>query len=136
MRCCTCQICCLSAATAKAFTTVFAGFALTFLSSPNIILTHAFVAGLVLVLMRQMPGIVKMPVFLTSFVATVTRLFKMLEKSLVFISFSVASNFSKAPFDMAFELLAFIDFMAFFMGAMFTMEEESKSKIKQSVCPM
>merc|ERR1719281_2028991 len=81
-RCCTdrakpLQICFLSAATGKAFTTVFAGFAFTLVSLPKIILVHAFVAGLVLVLMRHRPGMVNTPVFLTSFVATVTRLFRM-----------------------------------------------------------
>merc|ERR1711981_864688 len=82
--------------------------------------------------MRQMPGIVKMPVFLTSLLATVTRLFKMLEQSFVFISFSVAINFTKAPFVIAFEPPAFIAFMAF-MGAMFTLEEEYESKSKQMI---
>merc|ERR1711924_93571 len=53
----------------KAFTKVFAGFALTLVSLPNITFTHAFVAGLLRVLMRQIPGSVKMPVFFTSFVA-------------------------------------------------------------------
>merc|ERR1711924_54966 len=91
------QICFLSAATAKAFTTVFAGFALTLVSLPNIILTPALVAGLTLVLMRQMPGIVKIPVFLTSLVATVTRLFNTLEQAFVFKSCSVAIAFNNAP---------------------------------------
>merc|ERR1711981_1191068 len=73
--------------------------------------------------MRQMPGMVKMPVFLTSFVATVTRLFKMLEQSLVFISFSVAIIFTKAPFDIAFEVPAFLMAFIAFMGAMLELRE-------------
>merc|ERR1712159_848860 len=88
----------------------------------NIILTHAFVAGLFLVLMRQRPGRVKMPVFLTSFVARATRLFKILEQSLVFISFSVAIAFNKTPFVIGLlPLDAFMAFIAFiaFMGAIF-----------------
>merc|ERR1712224_609695 len=98
-RCCTdrvkpLQICFLSAATGKAFTTVFAGFAFTLVSLPKIILVHAFVAGLVLVLMRQRPGTANTPVFLTSFAATVTRLFKIFEQSLVFMSCSVATDFN------------------------------------------
>merc|ERR1712178_222079 len=39
--------------------------AFTCVSLPNIILTQALVAGLVLVLMRQTPGIAKTPVFFT-----------------------------------------------------------------------
>merc|ERR1711981_667149 len=80
--------------------------------------------------MRQMPGIVNTPVFLTSFVATVTRLFKMLEQSFVFMSCSVAIAFTKAPFVIAFEppdfiaFGAFIAFIDFFMGAMFETKEE------------
>merc|ERR1712118_118292 len=93
----TAQICCFKAAAGKAFTTVFAGFAFTFVSLPKIILVHAFVAGLVLVLMRQRPGMVNTPVFLTSFAATVTRLFKIFEQSLVFISCSVAMDFNNSP---------------------------------------
>merc|ERR1719248_410364 len=104
------QICFLRAATAKAFTTVFAGFAFTLVSLPNITFTHAFVAGLVLVLIRQTPGMVNTPDFLTSLVATVTRLFKMLEQAFVFKPCSVAMAFNKAPFVIAFAP-AFIDFM-------------------------
>merc|ERR1719460_368769 len=77
----------------------------------EIILVHAFVAGLVLVLMRQIPGMVNTPVFLTSFAATVTRLFSTLEQALVFMSCSVAIAFNKAPFVMAFAAPAFMDFM-------------------------
>merc|ERR1719248_25707 len=104
------QICFLSAATGKALTTVFAGFALTLVSLPNITLTHAFVAGLVLVLMRQMPGKVKTPFFLTSLVPTETRLFKTLEQAFVFKPCSVAIAFNRAPLLIAFAP-AFIDFM-------------------------
>merc|ERR1719335_2058595 len=105
------QICCLSAATAKAFTTVFAGFALTFVSLPNITLTHAFVAGLVLVLMRQTPGMVNTPDFFTSVVATVTKLFSTLEQAFVFNPCSVAIAFNRAPFVIAFAPPAFMDFI-------------------------
>merc|ERR1711970_656513 len=68
------QIWFLSAATAKAFTTVFAGCAFTFFSTPNITLTPAFLAGFPLVLMRATPGMVKMPVFFTSAVAIAAKL--------------------------------------------------------------
>merc|ERR1712014_376342 len=56
---------------------------------------------------------VNMPDFLTSLVATVTRLFKMLEQAFVFKPCSVAMAFSKAPFVIAFAPPAF---MAFFIG--------------------
>merc|ERR1711869_126083 len=101
------QICFLSAATGKAFTTVFAGFALTLVSLPNITFTHAFVAGLVLVLMRQMPGNVKTPFFFTSLVPTATRLFKTLEQAFVFKPCSVAMAFKRATLLMAFAPPAF-----------------------------
>merc|ERR1711934_1116689 len=105
-RCCTdrakpLQICFFSAATGKAFTTVFAGFAFTLVSLPNIILTPAFVAGFVLVLMRQRPGTVKIPAFLTSVVAIVTKLLITSEQAFCFKLCSVASAFVKAPFVIA-----------------------------------
>merc|ERR1711904_324829 len=104
------QICFFSAATGKAFTTVFAGFAFTLVSLPKIIFVHAFVAGLVLVLMRHRPGTAKTPVFLTSFAATDTRLFSTLEQAFVFKPCSVAIAFNKAPLVIAFAP-AFMDFM-------------------------
>merc|ERR1719421_2154816 len=100
------QICFLSAATGKAFTTVFAGFALTLVSLPNITFTHAFVA----VLMRQIPGSVKMPVFFTSFVARAARLVITPEQAFCFKPCSVAMAFVNAPFVIAFAL-AFMDFI-------------------------
>merc|ERR1719158_966730 len=54
------------AATAKALTTVLAGLAFTTTSFPNIIFFPALVAGFTLVLIRQSPGRVKMPVDFTS----------------------------------------------------------------------
>merc|ERR1719269_218425 len=124
-------LCFFSAATGKAFTTVFAGFAFTLVSLPNIILTPALVAGLTLVLMRQMPGRVKMPFFLTSLVATVTREFSTPEQAFVFKSCSVAIAFNKAPLVIALAPPFFIDFIGGNM--MFTEELESNSKSKQMV---
>lgn len=118
----------MNAAAGKAFTTVFAGFAFTLVSLPKIILVHAFVAGLVLVLMRQRPGILKIPVFFTSFAATVTRLFKILEQSLVFISCSVAIDFNNSPFVIAFAEPVFIAFM----GAMVMTEGLSEAERSNS----
>merc|ERR1719326_1728313 len=121
------QICCLRAAAAKAFTTVLAGLAFTFLISPKISLVQAFVAGLTLVLMRQRPGMVKMPVFFTSFAAMSPRVLRIAEHSLFFMLCSVAIAVIKAPLVigpplfLAFMLfmlfMAFIAFIAF-MGAM------------------
>merc|ERR1719421_2345552 len=122
------QICFLSAATGKAFTTVFAGFALTLVSLPNITFTHAFVAGLVLVLMRQMPGSVKTPFFFTSFVPTDTRLFKTLEHAFVFKPCSVAMAFKRAPLVMAFEPPFFV---AFFIGGNMMLKDWCESKEKE-----
>merc|ERR1719174_3659512 len=118
------QICFFRAATGKALTTVFAGCAFTFFSSPNIILTPAFVAGLTRVLMRQRPGMVKMPFFFTSAVAIATKLSSTSEQAFCFNSCSVAIAFVKAPFVIALlpedfmEAARFIAFMVFmaFMG--------------------
>merc|ERR1711953_1315333 len=106
--------CCFSAATGNAFTTVFAGFAFTLVSLPKIILTPAFVAGFMRVLMRQTPGMVNTPVFFTSLVASATRLSITWEHSFCFMPCSFAIAFVRAPFVIAFAA-AFIDFIA---GAM------------------
>merc|ERR1719375_1972232 len=94
-----------------AFTMVFAGLALTLVSLPNMILTPAFVAGLVLVFRRQSPGMVKTPFFLTSAVAMATRLLMTSEQAFCFNSCSVARAFVIAPLLIAFLPLAFMDFM-------------------------
>merc|ERR1712185_286758 len=57
------------AATGYAFTIVRAGFAFTMTTFPKTSLLPALVAGLVRVLILTRPGIVKMPVLLTSLVA-------------------------------------------------------------------
>merc|ERR1712039_532316 len=62
-----------SAATAKALTTVLAGFAFTITSLPKISFLPAFVAGFMRVLIMHRPGIVHFPVFFTSCVATLVR---------------------------------------------------------------
>merc|ERR1719169_319777 len=71
---------------------------------------------------------VKMPVFFTSLVATVTRLFNTFEQAFVFKSCSVAIAFNKAPFVIALAPPFFIDFMGGNM--MFTKAEEGKNKSK------
>merc|ERR1719191_2363317 len=111
------QIWALSAATGKAFTTVLAGFAFTFISWPKAILTPALVAGLTRVLILQSPGMVKIPVFLTSVVARVAKLSRRPEHTFVFISCCSASVLTRAPLVMTADFMAFIAFMLF-MGAM------------------
>merc|ERR1712072_1159998 len=105
----------LSAAAGKAFTTVLAGFAFTFCSTPNIILTPALVAGLVLVLMRTRPGMANTPVFLTPLVAMAARDSNTTEHSFVFKSCSVAIALIMAPLVMALApaFIVFIVFIAF-----------------------
>merc|ERR1711943_166657 len=93
------QICALSAATGKALTTVLAGFAFTFISWPKAILTPALVAGLTRVLILQRPGMVKMPVFFTSVVASVARLSRITEHAGPLSSCFSAKAFTIAPFD-------------------------------------
>merc|ERR1719375_1345425 len=100
-----------------AFTMVFAGFAFTLVSLPNMILTPALVAGLVLVFKRQSPGIVKTPFFLTSAVAIATRLLITSEQAFCLSSCSVARAFVIAPLLIAFLPPAFMDFMG---GSMLT----------------
>merc|ERR1712093_505117 len=95
--------------------TVLAGLAFTFISWPNAILTPASVAGFTRVLILQRPGIVKMPAFFTSAVASVAKLSRRPEQTFVFISCCSASILTRAPLVMALPP-AFIVFMAF-MGA-------------------
>merc|ERR1712216_26269 len=114
----TSQICALSAATGKAFTIVLAGFAFTFISWPKAILTPALVAGFTRVLILQRPGIVKIPVFFTSVVASTTKLSRRPAHAFVFISCFSASVLTRAPLVMTLlpDFMAFIAFMVF-MGA-------------------
>merc|ERR1719265_3044868 len=120
------QICLFNAATGYAFTTVFAGFAFTLVSLPNITLTPAFVAGLVRVLIRQTPGTVKIPLLLTSFVAMATKLLITCEHAFCFKPLSVARCFIMVPFDIALAP-AFIDF---FMGGNMLTDKKNTSKRK------
>merc|ERR1719453_2650498 len=111
------QIWALRAATGKAFTTVLAGFALTFISCPKTILTPALVAGFTRVLILQRPGIVKIPVFFTSAVARVAKLARRPLHTFVFISCFSAISLTRAPLVMALPP-AFIAFaFMVFMGA-------------------
>merc|ERR1719163_220922 len=113
------QIWAFSAATGKGFTTVLAGLAFTFISWPKAILTPALVAGFTRVLILQRPGMVKMPVFFTSVVASAAKLSRRPAHTFVFISCCSASVLTRAPLVMTL-LLDFMAFIAFmlFMGAM------------------
>merc|ERR1712046_57008 len=101
--------------------TVFAGFAATLTSLPNIILVPAFVAGFTRVLMRKRLGTLKIPFFFTSAAAMATKLSRTSRQTFCFNSCSSAIAAVKAPFVMALLLPAFMAFMAFivfmaFMG--------------------
>merc|ERR1740133_395110 len=101
--------------TAKAFTTVLAGLALTFISWPNIKRLPAFVAALCFVLIMQTPGIVNLPVPFTSLPASVAKASKTFATSDFFCSPAVANASAMAPFGIALTpaFIAFIAFIAF-----------------------
>merc|ERR1719160_2354482 len=113
------QICFFNAATGYALTMVLAGRALTLDSLPNITLTPVLVAGLVRVFKRQRPGMVKMPFFLTSWVATATKLLTTSEHTFCFKPCSVARALVIAPLVMALPP-AFMDFIG---GSMVVADE-------------
>merc|ERR1719484_458246 len=77
----------------------------------------AFLAGLCLVLIMQMPGIVNLPVLLVSFSASSAKASKALVISDLFFSHAVAKASAMALFGMDltpfFALIALIAFMAF-----------------------
>merc|ERR1719217_1643722 len=104
--------------TANAFTTVCAAFAFTLTSLPNAMRLPAFLAGLCLVLIMQMPGIVNLPVPLVSFSASSAKASKTLVISDLFFSHAVAKASAMPLFGMDFTpffaLMAFIAFIAFF----------------------
>merc|ERR1719440_789871 len=96
----------------KAFTTVFAGFAATLTSFPNINLVPAFVAGFFLVLMMQRPGMANLPTLFTSFEPSSARAPITLVTSRL-LRLSVDATLSAIlDFDIA-RTPAFIAFMAF-----------------------
>merc|ERR1719479_728215 len=111
------QIWAFNAATAKALTTVLAGFAFTIVSLPNITFLVALVAGFFLVLIMQRPGRVNLPTFFTSAVPTSANDIRSLVTTAFFSSQPVASASARAPLLMAFAA-AFIAFgaMAIFWG--------------------
>merc|ERR1719382_562257 len=104
------QMLALRAAAGNAFTTFFAGLALTMVILPKISLLPALVAGFMRVLMRHRPGRVKMPAFFTSAVPISARLLMTLAATDFFSSHCVAKVSAMAPLVMALEP-AFIAFM-------------------------
>merc|ERR1719476_835012 len=96
-----------SAATANAFTTVFAGFAFTIVTFPNISRLPALVAGLTRVLTRQTPGSENTEFFFSSVAATPARA-SMTFAAWDFLSSQVpARDSARAPFVIAFPFMAF-----------------------------
>merc|ERR1719356_1719635 len=90
-----------SAATGKALTTFLAGFAFTTTTLPNISRLPAFVAGFVLTFNMARPGMVNLPVDLTSFVATAARLASTFLQSAAFRPVAVAIAAVIPDWDMA-----------------------------------
>merc|ERR1719385_711007 len=105
-----------SAPTGNAFTTVLAGLAFTTISFPKAITMPALVAGFTRVLIMQSPGMVNLPAFFTSFVATVARVFKIFAASDFLSSCAVAMASARPVLVMR----GLLDFKAFivFIGAM------------------
>merc|ERR1711920_113817 len=101
----------LSAATAKAFTMVLAGFALTITILPKISFFPALVAGFRRVLIMHRPGMVTFPVFFTSPVATLASVSRTLVTCDFFSSVPSARACAKAP--LVNGLPPFIAFIAF-----------------------
>ena len=119
------QICCFNAATGKAFTTVLAGWGLTFTSLPNIILLPPFVAFFLRVLIMQRPGSVNLPFFFTSLLPISASASNTFESSPFFNPAASANSVARAPLDINFALfiafmvaLAFIAFIGAIAGAL------------------
>eukprot|EP00438_Fugacium_kawagutii_P008599 Skav200248 [mRNA] locus=scaffold3488:41995:42378:- [translate_table: standard] len=93
---------CFNAATGNAFTTVFAGWAFTMTSWPNIIFLPAFRAGFCLVLIMQSPGRTNLPDFFTSSVPISAKLFKILLMSPFLSSVASANEVVRPPLVMVF----------------------------------
>merc|ERR1719469_1862963 len=102
------------AATGKAFTIVFAGFALTIISLPETSLFPALVAGFRRALIITTPGMVNLP-FLTSLAATSTRLSKTFLQSDFFTALFVSKAAKSSV--LLIDAAPFMAFIAFIAGA-------------------
>merc|ERR1719225_173779 len=105
-------------------TVVKAGFALTSVSLPNIILLVAFVAGFLLVLILARPGMVNTPDFLTSAAPTSANEPRSFVTTLLFSSQLVARASAMAPLVMARAGAAFMPPLA--MAMLVEVEVSSK----------
>merc|ERR1719436_2093431 len=99
------------AATANAFTTVFAGFAFTMTVWPNISRLPALVAGFTLVLILQRPGTVNTPLPFTSLAAISARQLMAFVHCDLLSSHCAARASARAPFVIAAPFIAFIAFI-------------------------
>merc|ERR1719305_118138 len=90
-----------NAATQKALTTFVAGLALTITTLPKTSLLPAFVAGFMRVLIMAKPGMVNLPDFFTSLVATSAKPSSTFLTCDPFSSLAVASSATIADFDIA-----------------------------------
>merc|ERR1719433_879980 len=81
--------------------TFLAGLALTMINLPNTSFLPALVAGFIRVFIMHSPGMVNLPVPLTSFVPTAVRLSNAALQSLGFRPVAVAMAFTIPDFDMA-----------------------------------
>merc|ERR1719509_427989 len=91
----------LSAATQYALITVLAGLAFTIITFPNTSFLPALVAGFLRVLSMQRPGMVNLPVPLTSLVATSASVSSSFLHTAGFNSVAVASAAAMADLDIA-----------------------------------
>merc|ERR1719511_106768 len=119
------------AATQKALTTVFAGFALTITTLPKTSFLPALVAGFRRVLTIATPGIVNFPFFFTSVAATTARLLSTFVHSDFFNSVAVARASAIAVLVMALTP-AFIsaDAFALPLGAIGNTERQVKNQAR------
>merc|ERR1719323_372585 len=91
-----------------AFTMVLAGFAFTICILPKISRFPALVAGFTRVLILQRPGMVKIPAFFTSVVATSAKVLRSFAHCDFFTSVPCANASASAPLVMALPV-AFMD---------------------------
>merc|ERR1740138_472123 len=92
------RTCFFSAAAGKALTIVLAGLAAHLTSLPKTFRTPAFVAGFTRVLRRHKPGMLKAPVFFTSFAAISIKVFSSSELAFCFNPCSSANFLVIWPF--------------------------------------
>merc|ERR1719453_1338464 len=110
----------LSAEMQKAFTIFLAGAAFTLMVLPKATLVPAFLAGFILVLIMQRPGIVNFPAFFTSAVARLAKLSRIFEHSDFFSPLLSAKASAMPPLDKDLAETAF--FFMVFMATILEME--------------